>query len=70
MALKAVRFGETLMALVVITIQDEEDGQVSLGFTSEPVLTDNPEDVTSAQTLGIMGVSFLMQSISGDSALD
>lgn len=53
------------MALIVITLQDEEDGTISLGFTPEPTFTEQ-DDLTPAQSMGVMTLSFIMQSLSGN----
>lgn len=54
------------MGLVVITLQDEADGSVSLGFTAEPALQNEEEELTDAQALGVMGVTFFMQALAPD----
>ena len=54
------------MSLVVLTLQDEEDGTVSLGFTSEPALADEDEHLTNAQILALMCVHQVMLALEGE----
>lgn len=51
------------MALVLITLQDEPDGTVSLGFTSEPIMDEDDEKLTSAQILGMMATHTVISSL-------
>ncbi len=50
------------MSLVVITIQDEQDGNVSFGFTGEPVI-DEGSDMSDAQILGMIAMQAVMAAL-------
>lgn len=50
------------MGLVVITLQDEDDGTVSLGFTTDPQVTED-DSLTDAQILGMMGIHTIMTAL-------
>ena len=41
------------MGLSVITIQDEPDGSISLGFVTDPVVESDQQGLTHAQILGL-----------------
>ena len=51
------------MGLVLITLQDEDDGTVSLGFTTDPQVGED-DSLTDAQILGMMGVHTIMTALS------
>lgn len=53
------------MALVLITLQDEQDGTVNLGFTSDPVVAE-AGDLSDAQILGMMAVHTVMTALAGE----
>lgn len=50
------------MGLVLITLQDEDDGTVSLGFTTDPVVKE-ADSLTDAQILGMMGIHTIMSAL-------
>ena len=54
------------MGLVVITIQDEEDGQITLGFTLEPRIESETQPLSNAQVLGMMALHELMAELQED----
>lgn len=41
------------MGLSVLTIQDEPDGSISLGITTEPIVESDTQPLTNAQVLGL-----------------
>lgn len=54
------------MGLVLITLQDEPDGTVSLGFSTDPQIQSENQELSDAQILGMMAVHQIMLAISGD----
>ena len=56
------------MALVILTIQDEEDGNVSFGFTGEPAVSESSEHLTDAQILGMLAMQAIMSALNESQA--
>lgn len=42
------------MAISILTFQDEADGSVSIGFTTEPVIESEEQGLSNAMLLGLM----------------
>lgn len=50
------------MAISILTFQDEPDGSVSIGFTTEPVI-DESEPLSNALILGLMSFHNALQEL-------
>lgn len=54
------------MGICVLTIQDESDGSVSVGFTTDPVVESQEQTLTEAQLLGLMCFHNLITEINAE----
>lgn len=50
------------MGLIILSLQDEPDGTVSLGVTTEPFLAEDDE-ITDAHVLGMIAIHAVMEAM-------
>lgn len=54
------------MGISVLTIQDEPDGNVSINFTTDPVIESDTQPLTNSQMLGIMMYHDLRETLTAE----
>ena len=54
------------MGISILTFQDEPDGTVSIGFTTEPIIDSEEQSLSNAMLLGIMSFHNAVQELQAE----